>query len=293
MATGKEIRAKLKEEARKRARLRSMEERQAKKTAAPGSEGYKPTKTDMGPNMSQVNKADSKKATTKATTKTPIVTKKQLEDSGFTNLRDYLNNKKGLTRRDGAAPERTNNKPESTTKSQDAKPNNSNAPKPDYSNKTKAKTKTSMVDKSKSLVGADREPTAKEAMGRNQMNAARKSMGFEKGGKVKGGGLRRGRMVEEKPKRPPKPPRARALDMVASPGEAMGRAVEGTRRAMEKAGLSPVRGTMPPMMQRQERPAGMKKGGSVGGTSMCKVRTAKPRNINGIAKRGLTRAKHR
>jgi hypothetical protein len=293
MATGKEIRAKLKEEARKRARLGSMEERQAKKTAAPGSEGYKPTKTDMGPNMSQVNKLDGNKATTKATTKSkaPIVTKKQLEDSGFTNLRDYLNNKKGLTRRDSKAPERTNNKPESTTKSQDAKPNNSNAPKPDYSNKTKAK--TSMVDKFKSLVGADREPTAKEAMGRNQMNAARKSMGFEKGGKVKGMGLRRGRMVEEKPKRPPKPPRARALDMVASPGEAMGRAVEGTRRAMEKAGLSPVRGTMPPMMQRQERPAGMKKGGSVGGTSMGKVRTAKPRNINGIAKRGLTRAKHR
>jgi hypothetical protein len=42
-----------------------------------------------------------------------------------------------------------------------------------------------MVDKFKSLVGADREPTAKEAMGRNQMNAARKSMGFRHGGKVK------------------------------------------------------------------------------------------------------------
>jgi hypothetical protein len=264
MATGKEIRAKLKEEARERARLESMEERQAK-VAAPGSEGYKPTKTDMGPNMSQVNKPDSKKATTKATTKTPIVTKKQLEDSGFTNLRDYLNNKKGLTRRDGAAPERTNNKPESTTKSQDAKPNKSNTPKPDYSNKTKAKTKTSMVDKSKSLVGADREPTAKEAMGRNQMNAARKSMGFEKGGKVKGGGLRRGRMVEEKPKRPPEAAAYKGMNKAPA--------------SMSRAGVA----KMP----------GMKHGGSVGGTSMGKVRTAKPRNINGIAKRGLTRAKHR
>jgi hypothetical protein len=29
--------------------------------------------------------------------------------------------------------------------------------------------------------------------------------------------------------------KARALDMVASPGEAMARAVKGTRRAMEKA----------------------------------------------------------
>ena len=90
--------------------------------------------------------------------------------------------------------------------------NKPDAPKPDYSNKTKAK--TSMVDKFKSLVGADREPTAKEKLGRNQMNAARKSMG-------------------------------------------------------------------------------MKHGGAVGATKMSKVRTAKPRNINGIAQRGLTRAKHR
>jgi hypothetical protein len=35
-------------------------------------------------------------------TKNPIVTKKQLEDSGFDNLRDYMNNQRGLTRRDGA-----------------------------------------------------------------------------------------------------------------------------------------------------------------------------------------------
>ena len=34
-------------------------------------------------------------------TKNPIVTKKQLEESGFDNLRDYLNNQRGLTRRDG------------------------------------------------------------------------------------------------------------------------------------------------------------------------------------------------
>ena len=38
---------------------------------------------------------------------------------------------------------------------------------------------------------------------------------------------------------------------------------------------------------------GFKHGGSVGGTSMGKVRTAKPSNINGIAERGLTRAKHK
>ena len=221
MATGKEIRAKLKEEARERARLESMEERQAK-AAAPGSEGYKPTKTDMGPNMSQVNKPDSKKATTKATTKTPIVTKKQLEDSGFTNLRDYLNNKKGLTRRDSKAPERTNNKPESTTKSQDAKLNKSNAQQPDFTPKPvdkkvepkKVTRNSSTIDKIKDVMGFGRKRTAKEDMGYELQNKARASMG-------------------------------------------------------------------------------MKHGGSVGNTSMGKVRTAKPRNINGIAKRGLTRAKHR
>jgi hypothetical protein len=33
--------------------------------------------------------------------KAPIVSAKQLADSGFTNLRDYLNNERGLTRRGG------------------------------------------------------------------------------------------------------------------------------------------------------------------------------------------------
>ena len=161
---------------------------QRKKKPVSGTMKGKQVDTSKGPNMNQVNKSDgtkATKATTKATTKSkaPIVTKKQLEDSGFTNLRDYMNDKKGLTRRDSKAPERTNNKPESTTKSQDAKPNKSNTPKPDYSNKTKAK--TSMMDKFKSLVGADREPTAKEKLGRNLQDNARKSMGMKKGGAVK------------------------------------------------------------------------------------------------------------
>lgn len=34
-------------------------------------------------------------------TKNPIVTKKQLEASGFDNLRDYMNAERGLTRKDG------------------------------------------------------------------------------------------------------------------------------------------------------------------------------------------------
>jgi hypothetical protein len=34
-------------------------------------------------------------------TKNPTVTKKQLEESGFDNLRDYMNAERGLTRKDG------------------------------------------------------------------------------------------------------------------------------------------------------------------------------------------------
>ena len=41
------------------------------------------------------------------TKKDPIVTMDAVKKAGFTNLRDYLNDKKGLTRRDGKAPERT------------------------------------------------------------------------------------------------------------------------------------------------------------------------------------------
>lgn len=41
---------------------------------------------------------------TPAAKKAPIVTKEQLAKSGFTNLRDYMNAQRGLTRRDGKAP---------------------------------------------------------------------------------------------------------------------------------------------------------------------------------------------
>ncbi len=37
----------------------------------------------------------------------PIVTPEMIKKAGFTNLRDYLNDKRGLKRRDGKAPERT------------------------------------------------------------------------------------------------------------------------------------------------------------------------------------------
>jgi putative protein kinase ArgK-like GTPase of G3E family len=41
------------------------------------------------------------------TKKDPIVTMDAVKKAGFTNLRDYLNDKRNLKRRDGKAPERT------------------------------------------------------------------------------------------------------------------------------------------------------------------------------------------
>ena len=41
---------------RKKRQDTQISARQSRASRAPGSEGYKPTKTDMGPNMSQVNK---------------------------------------------------------------------------------------------------------------------------------------------------------------------------------------------------------------------------------------------
>ena len=46
---------------RKKRQDTQISARQSRASRAPGSEGYKPTKTDMGPNMSQVNKPDVKR----------------------------------------------------------------------------------------------------------------------------------------------------------------------------------------------------------------------------------------
>jgi hypothetical protein len=135
-------------------------------------------------------------ATTKATTKAPIVTKKQLEDSGFTNLRDYMNDKKGLTRRDGKAPERRGdnnggNIASRTDNSDGSKvgPNMSQVNKPDAkSTPSAAKTEDGRSTMQK-LFGASEE---KRAMGRNMQKQAQGLMqrptsreGMKKGGAVK------------------------------------------------------------------------------------------------------------
>ena len=156
MATGKEIRAKLKEEARNRARLKSMEKRQAKKTAAPGSEGYKPIKTDIGPNMSQVNKPER----------------------GKRLFKDVKIDYKPRPKPEGNIASRVDNSD-----------NTRIGPNMNQINKSDTKTaptkkEMTMMEKAKDIIGVGREATEKEKMGRALQDNARKSMGMKKGGKV-------------------------------------------------------------------------------------------------------------
>jgi hypothetical protein len=115
---------------------------------------------------------------------------------------------------------------------------------------------------------------------------------------------KRERMVEGLRRLPemPVPPRKQAADMVLNPSTVMAKAAEGTRRAMEKAGISPVRGVMAPGLGRQERPAGMKKGGKVkkgyhkmpDGKIMkdsAHKKTAKCTRGDGCAKKGKTKGR--
>ena len=116
---------------------------------APGSEGYKPTKTDIGPkNMSSDKKPNYKPNYPNINT-----------DRIFKN-KTY----------------------------QDSKPNQSNAPSPFKSRKVKdtapTKKEMTMMEKAKDIIGVGREATEKEKMGRALQDNARKSMGMKKGGKV-------------------------------------------------------------------------------------------------------------
>jgi len=55
-------------------------------------------------------------ASEKAAAKPAIVTKEQLAASGYDNLRDYMNAKQGLKRRDGSAPSTAKSTPTTVTK---------------------------------------------------------------------------------------------------------------------------------------------------------------------------------
>jgi hypothetical protein len=144
----------------------------AKKKGALGSEGYKPTNTRIGSNMGKTTSPATKAKVKAKDNKAPIVTKKQLKDSGFTSLRDYLNNQRGLTRR--------SDKP---------KTNNSNATAGQHSTSSRH-TPLTAKSKVKAEKSEAKKPEAKKfdrmKAARNQMKSARASMGFKKGGRVDG-----------------------------------------------------------------------------------------------------------
>jgi hypothetical protein len=150
----------------------------------------KDTETPTG-NIGKVQKITSdtqqggmQKTKAASASKAPIVTKKQLEDSGFTNLRDYMNNQKGLTRRDNASVIKKETSPGNIASRTD----NSDSSKmgPDLSKVTKTDTKKDMstMDRIKDVIGIGRPATEREQMGRDLQDNARKSMGMKKGGKV-------------------------------------------------------------------------------------------------------------
>ena len=88
----------------------------AKKPKAPTTKNIKKgtlgARNPAGPDTSKMKVSQGSKmaknpAPVKKTKKAPIVTEKMLKDSGYTNLRDYMNAKQGKTRRDGKAASRT------------------------------------------------------------------------------------------------------------------------------------------------------------------------------------------
>tara|TARA_R100001369_G_scaffold74814_1_gene103571 strand:- start:218 stop:1174 length:957 start_codon:yes stop_codon:yes gene_type:complete len=118
----------------------------------------------------------------------------------------------------------------------------------------KPKAKKSMVDRAKKAVGIGRPATAKEQMGRDLQKNARKSMGMNMGGKVK------------------------KMNMGGAPMNARGR----NMADMEGRAMATGRFRGMPGKMADARGRAMKKGGMV---KKCKM--------DGIALRGLTRAKER
>ena len=116
---------------------------------APGSEGYKPTKTDMGPNMSQVNKPER----------------------GKRLFKDVKIDYKPRPKPEGNIASRVDNSDNTRIG-----PNTKNTP---------TKKEMTMMEKAKDIIGVGREATEKEKMGRALQDNARKSMGMKKGGAVK------------------------------------------------------------------------------------------------------------
>ena len=153
--------------------------------------------TDSKP---EVKKPEVKKTEVKKTeVKKPKVKKatpsfgKSFADARRSGKKTFMWNGKSYTTK------RADDKAKTPIKSQDAKPNPSNAPRPDYTAKSiekkgenkktnieKPVNKKSTLDKVKDVIGIGRPATKKEKMGRSLQRKAQASMGFKKGGSIDG-----------------------------------------------------------------------------------------------------------
>ena len=123
---------------------------------APGSEGYKPTKTDIGPNMSGIKKSER----------------------GQNIFKDVKIDYKPRPKPEGNIASRVDNSDNTRIG-----PNMNQVNKPDTKT-TPTKKEMTMMEKAKDIIGVGREATEKEKIGRALQDNARKSMGMKKGGKV-------------------------------------------------------------------------------------------------------------
>ena len=118
---------------------------------------------------------------------------KSFSDARRSGKKTFMWNGKSYTTK------RADDKAKTPIKSQDAKPNPSNAPRPDFTStriekkgeakKTNIKkpvNKKSTLDKVKDAIGIGRPATKKEKMGRSLQRKAQASMGFKKGGSIDG-----------------------------------------------------------------------------------------------------------
>ena len=153
--------------------------------------------TDSKP---EVKKPEVKKTEVKKTeVKKPKVKKatpsfgKSFADARRSGKKTFMWNGKSYTTK------RADDKAKTPIKSQDAKPNPSNAPRPDFTAKSiekkgetkktnieKPVNKKSTLDKVKDVIGIGRPATKKEKMGRSLQRKAQASMGFKKGGSIDG-----------------------------------------------------------------------------------------------------------
>jgi hypothetical protein len=117
----------------------------------------------------------AKKSTAK---KAPIVTKEQLAKSGFTNLRDYMNDKAKLKRRDGKAPASKSPSVSSAVMNDETRKRQSatKSPSPNYSNEGRSAAKQAVENYSNEGRGRPAPITTKPELG--PMAAGRYSPGY-------------------------------------------------------------------------------------------------------------------